>query len=115
MPPHYQFFLGGSSRYFLMPDQHVSFHGLKPHQLRGQHVQLFGLGAQIRVLDQSFVQFEWNTGAALEEWEWGRGSWSNGYAFSLATRTLGGVLELTLAGSDLNESLRFEIELGFPF
>lgn len=115
LPPHYQFFVGGSSRYFMMPDQHVSFHGLKPHQLRGQHVQLFGLGAQIRVLDRSFVQFEWNTGTALEEWEWGRGSWSDGYGFSLATRTLGGVLELTLAGSDLNESLRLEIELGFPF
>ena len=49
LPAYYRFSVGGASPYFMLPDHEAPFHGIKVQGRTGEHLQLFGLGAQVRV------------------------------------------------------------------
>ncbi|MDH4351788.1 MAG: BamA/TamA family outer membrane protein, partial [Gemmatimonadota bacterium] len=115
LPPHYRFFLGGSVPYFMLPDRHLPFLGLRLQERSGRHVQVAGAGLQARLPANVFVQLLWNAGTTLETWTFEPGDWMHGVGAALAWKTPFGILGGSVAGEAFGGPYRLELDLGFPF
>jgi len=115
LPAHYRFFVGGAVPYFLLPDRHLTFLGLRVQERSGRHVQVAGAGFQVRLPADLFVQVLWNAGAVLETWRLDPDTWTHGAGTAVTWRTPFGMVSASLAGEPWDGPYRFEAELGVRF
>jgi len=115
LPSHYLFFAGGSRQYQLYADRQFPLYGWKVQEERGRHIQAGSLGVQWEPLTDVFLQVRGGAAALPETWEWSGDAWSGGWGVTGGARTRFGSLALTVAGRDLSDWPRLEIDAGFPF
>jgi NTE family protein len=115
LPSHYLFFAGGSRQYQLYADRQFPLYGWKVHEERGRHIQAGTFGVQWEPLTDVFLQLRGSAAALPETWEWDGDAWRGGWGVTGGARTRFGSLALTVAGRDLSEWPRLEIDAGFPF
>ncbi len=115
LPSHYLFFSGGSRQYQLYVDRQFPFYGRRVQERRGRHIQAGMLGVQWEAIDDVFLQIRGNAVALPESWEWDGDAWDGGWGLTAGARTRFGALALTVAGRDLSDWPRLEIDAGFPF
>ncbi len=115
VPDHYHFFLGGTNSYFIFPDRHFPFSGLKALERYGRHVQSLQLGVQYEFHRYVVGRFRWSAGAALDEWDVDLDLLTYGYDLTFAAVTRFGSAAISLAGLDLASLPRLVVDVGFPF
>jgi len=115
LPSHYLFFSGGSRQYQLYVDRQFPFYGRRVQEVRGRHLQAGTLGVQWEPLTDVFLQLRGNAAALPATWEWDEDAWRGGWGVTAGARTRFGTLALTVAGRDLGDGPRLEIDAGFPF
>ncbi len=114
LPDNYYFFLGGTNSYFIFPDRHFPFAGLKTMQLFGQHVQALQLGMQYEFSRYLIGRLRWNGGATMAEWDLDTDLWTYGMDITVAAVTRFGHGAVSAAW-DLDSGLRLVIDVGYPF
>ncbi len=115
IPDHYYFFLGGTNRYYLLPDRHFPFAGLRTMERYARHLQSLQLGAQYEFHPYVVGRIRWNAGAVLEEWTVDADLLTYGFDVTLGAVTRLGHAALTLAALDLKSLPRVVLDVGFPF
>lgn len=115
VPPHYRFYLGGAVPYYMLPDRHLPFLGLRLQEQSGRYVQVAGAGVQARLPADVFLQLSWNGGSAMEAWALDPGAWIHGAGVSLAWRSTFGTASAHLSGETFDGPYRLELDLGFAF
>lgn len=115
LPFHYQFLLGGANPYYIFPDRHFPFPGLETQELRGRHLQRFGLGAQLELSDHLLVQAAWNVGNTFDVWDFDPDAYIDGYSVVLGVRTVFGNAWITVAETDPDEVSDVSLDIGFRF
>ena len=115
LPANYRFFIGGAVPYFMLPDRHLTFLGLRIQERSGRHVQVAGAGLQVRLPADLFVQLLWNAGTVLETWSFEPGEWTHGVGTAVTWRTPFGLVAASVAGEAWEGPYRLEADLGFRF
>lgn len=115
LPAHYRFFVGGAVPYFMLPDRHLTFLGLRVQERSGRHVQVAGAGLQVRLPADLFAQLLWNAGAVLETWRFEPSEWIHGVGATGTWRTPFGLVNASVAGTPWDGPYRLEVDLGFRF
>jgi hypothetical protein len=114
LPPHYRFFLGGAVPYYMLPDRHRPFLGLRVQERSGSHYQIVGAGLQVALPAGLVTQVRWNAGTVREDDVIDPSAWRQGIGATLALRTSFGVVAGHLAGEP-GGTYRAEADLGFAF
>ena len=114
-PLHRQFFLGGTLESFVFPRHRITFPGLRVRELRGTHVQKAGVGVQVEVLEDVFVQGAWAGGEARDGWRWRPSEWEHGGRLTAGARTPFGVLRVSVSEATPDGGPRLELDLGGRF
>jgi NTE family protein len=114
LPPHYRFFLGGAVPYFMLPDRHRPFLGLRVQERSGTHYQIVGAGLQVELPAGLVTQVRWNAGTVREDDVIDPSAWRQGIGATLAVRTSFGVFAGHLAGEP-GGTYRAEADLGVAF
>jgi NTE family protein len=115
LPAHYRFFIGGAVPYFMLPDRHLTFLGLRIQERSGRHIQVAGAGLRVRLPADLFVQVLWNAGAVLETWSFEPGEWMHGVGTAITWRTPFGIVDVGVSGEAWDGPYRVEADLGFRF
>jgi NTE family protein len=115
LPPAYLFFVGGSNDFYMYPDRHFSFAGLRVEERRGQHLQAALLGAQWEFLPDLFALGQLNAAALPEEWRIDAEDWFSGFGLGAGLRSRFGSVRLMVTGGEVSGGVRFEIDVGFAF
>jgi outer membrane protein assembly factor BamA len=114
LPDHYYFFLGGANSYYLYPDRHFPFAGLRTMQRNGRYLQSLQVGVQYELHPFIIGRFRWNAGATLNEWKVDADLLTYGFDITLGAVTRFGNGAVGLVGTSLG-SMRVVIDVGFPF
>ena len=114
LPPHYRFFLGGAVPYFMLPDRHLPFLGLRVQERSGTSVQVVGAGLQVELPAGLVTQLRWNAGTVREDDVIDPSAWRQGIGATLAARTSFGIFAGHLAGEP-GGTYRADLDLGFAF
>jgi NTE family protein len=115
IPDHYYFFLGGTNQYYLLPDRHIPFAGLRTMERHGRYLQAFQLGAQYEFHPRVVARLRWNAGAVLDEWQVKADLLTYGFDVTLAAVTRFGHAALSVAALDVGSLPRVVLDVGFPF
>lgn len=115
IPDHYYFFLGGSNIYYLLPDRHIPFAGLRTMERHGRYLQALQLAAQYEFHPNFLGRLRWNAGTVLDEWRFNADHLTYGFDATLAAVTRFGHAGLSVAGIDLTSLPRVVVDVGFPF
>jgi len=115
IPDHYYFFLGGTNRYYLLPDRHLPFAGLHTMERSGRHLQNLQLGAQYEFHPYVVGRLRWNAGKVLDDWTVDTDLLTYGFDITLGAVTRLGHGALTLAALDLKSLPQVVLDVGFPF
>lgn len=114
-PLHRQFFLGGTLESFVFPNHRITFPGLRVRELRGTHVQKVGIGVQVEVLRDVFLQGAWAGGEARDGWRWRPSEWEHGGRLTTGARPPFGVLRVSVSEATPEGGPRLELDLGGRF
>ena len=114
-PLHRQFFLGGTLESFVDPRRRITFPGLRVRELRGTHLQKAGLGLQVEVAEDVFLQGAWAGGEARDGWRWRPSEWEHGARLTAGARTPFGVLRVSVAEATPEGGPRLALDLGGRF
>jgi NTE family protein len=114
IPPPYRFAVGGAVPYFLLPDEHVPFLGLRVQEWAGRFYQVAGAGAQVAVGTVGLVQLAWDGGTVADAWRVAPDTWRHGVGLTAAARTRVGWLAAQLSGEPTGV-FGLELEFGAPF
>jgi len=115
LPVHRRYRLGGAVPYFVVPDRHLPFLGLRLHERSGRAYQVAGAGAQLHLARALYARVLWNGGAALETWTLDPGAWVHGVGGTLAAEIAGDLAAITMAARAIEGPWRLDFDLGFPF
>jgi outer membrane protein assembly factor BamA len=115
LPEHYRFFLGGAVPFYMLPDRHRPFLGLRVQERSGTHYQVVGAGVQASLPAAFIARIEWNAGTAGNEAEWEPAAWLHGAGAMLAVRTVFGTLALHAATALPDGTYLFELDFGTGF
>ncbi len=114
IPDHYFFFLGGTNSYFLYPERHVPFAGLRTMERFGPYLQSLQVGALYEFRPFVIARFRWNAGTTLDDWRFDPDLFTYGFDATLAALTRLGSAALSLAVLRASDA-RLVIDVGFPF
>lgn len=114
IPDHYFFFLGGTNSYYLYPDRHIPFAGLRTMERFGRYVQSLQVGAQYEFHRFVLGRFRWNAGTTLDEWRIDTDLLTYGFDATLASVTRFGSAALSFAVLKARDA-RLVLDVGFPF
>ncbi len=115
LPDHYLFFLGGANRYYMLPDRHFQFSGLRTLERYGRHVQSLQIGLQYEFWQYLTGRFRWNAGRVLDEWDTEFDRLTYGFDLTLAAVTRFGNAALSVSALDFNSLPSVDVDVGFPF
>jgi len=114
IPDHYFFFLGGTNSYYLYPDRHIPFAGLRTMERFGRYLQALQVGAQYQFHQLALGRFRWNAGVTMDEWKFDTDVLTYGFDVTLAVVTRFGSAALSLAAMTARDA-RLVLDVGFPF
>ena len=114
LPPHYRFFLGGAVPYFMLPDRHRPFLGLRVQERSGPYYQVVGAGVQVELPARLVAQLRWEAGTVREQGVFAPSAWRQGIGATLAARTAFGTFAGHLAGEP-GGTYRADLDVGFGF
>ncbi len=115
IPDYYKFFVGGANQFYLYPDRHTPFAGLRVGERRGQHLQAMQLGFQWEVRPNLFAIGRWNAAALPEDWRVDVSDYFTGFGIGGGLHSRFGSATLMLTGGEVADAVRLELDLGFPF
>ena len=117
LPLHYQFYTGGAIPVSVFPERQYPLYGYNVQRLRGQNLKRLELGAQLKILDNSFLQFEWNTADVSNNWDWNitPTDFNSGFGLTAATRTIIGPVKLILTTQDFQQGYTVRLSAGHTF
>ena len=115
LPPAYQFFIGGANQFYLYPDRHFPFAGLRVQERRGRHVHSAQLGLQWEVVNGIYALARLNAAGLPEEWRLDFDDWFTGFGIGAGLHTRFGAFKIMLTGGEVADAARLELDLGFPF
>ncbi len=115
----YQYILGGLNTPVLFLDKEltrVSFVGLKPQELLGEHLQFYQLGLQYEFLPRIFLQFRANAGNRFDEFklDFSSGRFLYGVGFTVGAATPVGPVEFTIMNGSRHDVLT-HLNIGYKF
>jgi NTE family protein len=119
LPPQYQFTLGGLNTpvlFFEKDLSRVSFVGLKPQELLGEHLQFYQLGLQYEFLPRIFLQFCANAGNRFDSRRpdfWNK-TFLYGAGFTVGATTPIGPVEFTVMSGSRHDLLT-HLNIGYRF
>jgi len=115
LPLHYLFYLGGAVPYYVLPDRHRPFLGLRVQERSGRYYQVVGAGAQVSLPAHILGLVQWNAGAVNENGAFQPEAWLHGVGATLAMRTALGTVATHLSTTALDGPYRFDFDVGFAF
>lgn len=119
LPAHYQFILGGLNTPVLHLEKdlsRVSFVGLKPQELLGEHVQFFQMGLQYELLSRIFLQLRVNAGNRFDSQrlDFSSERFLYGVGLTVGAATPVGPVEFTIMSGSRHGLLTF-LNMGYQF
>lgn len=119
LPLPVQFFLGGLDMAPLLLNQRLlgaTFVGIKPQQLRGDHVQFGQVGLQYEILENIFLQWRLNAGNTFDDWQFdiSPDRFEIGTGITVGALTPIGPIEASLMQSTFHDLLT-NVNIGFKF
>jgi NTE family protein len=114
IPDHYFFFLGGTNSYYLYPDRHIPFAGLRTMERFGRYLQSIQVGAQYEFHRFAIGRFRWNAGTTLDEWKIDTDLLTYGFDVTMAAVTRFGSAAVSIAVLKAGDA-RLVVDVGFPF
>jgi len=115
LPAHYRFYLGGAVPYYVLPDRHRPFLGLRVQERSGRYYQVVGAGVQLSLPAHILGLVQWNAGEVNESGTLQPDAWLHGVGATLAMPTALGTIALHLSSAALDGPYRFEFDVGFAF
>lgn len=117
LPLHYRYFGGGAIPISILQERQFPVLGYTVQQLSGKNIQVFQLGAQLRIPRRTFLQLKWNTANFnnTSGWKSDASNFQSGFGISGGTQTLIGPVELTLMAPDLNGPYALRLNVGYSF
>jgi len=119
LPANGQFVLGGLNTPVLMLEKdltRLSFVGLKPQELLGEHLQFYQLGLQYEVLARIFLQFRANIGNSFksQRLDFSSGRFLYGIGLTIGAATPVGPVEFSIMNGSRHELLT-HLNIGYKF
>jgi NTE family protein len=115
--PHHRYYLGGMMSWFDYYGQRdVSFYGYEPFEFSGANAWLGGVDVQVQITRRWLIAYRFNAGAAEDDRSllFKEENIFNGSGMTAVYETPAGPAELTLSGSDRNDS-KLWFSFGYRF
>jgi len=119
LPLPAQFYLGGLDMSPLILSKRLlgsTFVGIKPQELRGEHVQFGQIGLQYEMIENIFLQWRLNAGNTFDDWQFdiSPDRFEAGTGITIGALTPIGPIEASLMQSTFHDLLT-NVNIGFKF
>ncbi|MDZ7716008.1 MAG: patatin-like phospholipase family protein [Balneolaceae bacterium] len=117
LPLHYQFFSGGAIPVAIFSERQYPLFGYEVQRLRGQNLRRLEIGAQLKILKNTFLQFKWNTADISNDWTWNitPSDFNSGFGLVGGTQTIIGPIKLIVTTQDFEKGYTVRLSAGHTF